>query len=268
MIMSIKRVTLFLMLLLFPILLFAQKESILGRILKKGELRVGTSASQPPYSVKAKDGKLMGYDIDLAELISEAMNVKLNFVVKPFPELLPALEKGEVDIVMSGMTITPERNAKVAFAGPYIVSGRSILAKGKRLAELDEMEEINKPTIHAVALEGSISQRFVENLTPQIKLTTVKDYESGVNMVLQDKVDLMVADYSICQLSLLRHPDADLATLEVPLTIEPVGIALPAEGFLLHNLIENHLTALQMTGVLDDLEHKWFKDGSWLIRLP
>jgi len=169
---------------------------------------------------------------------------------------------------MSGMTITPERNMKIAFAGPHIVSGKSILAKYKRLAALDEMNEVNRPAITVVALKGSNSQSFVERFAPKAKLVTTVVYEAAVQMVLKDKVDIMVADYPICALSLLRHPDAGLATLDQPLTLEPIGIALPPDSFLLHNMIENYLNALQMTGGLENLEMKWFEDGAWLIRLP
>lgn len=65
------------------------------------------------------------------------MGVRLRFVERPFAQLLPALEKGEIDVVMSGMTITPDRNLRVAFVGPYIVTGKSILAKARRLAALE-----------------------------------------------------------------------------------------------------------------------------------
>ncbi len=125
--------------------------------------------------MKSKDGQLMGYEIELANLLTNAMNLKLNFVEKPFSELLQSLEKGEIDVIMSGMTITPERNLKATFVGPYIVSGKSILAKSKRLSALDEMGEINRPTIKVAALEGSTSQRFVEKLAPKVKLVTTKD---------------------------------------------------------------------------------------------
>ncbi|MFC2088725.1 transporter substrate-binding domain-containing protein [Calditrichota bacterium] len=248
--------------------LFAQEKSAINRILKAKEIRVGTTGKQPPFTAKAKDGKLMGYEIELTKILADAMKVKLTFVEKPFAELLPALEKGELDAIMSGMTITPERNLRVAFAGPYIVSGKSILAKAKRISDLDEMGEINRPVIKAVVLEGTTSQKYVENFAPNVKLTTVSDYESGVELVLTNKVDVMVADYPICVISILRHPDEGLATLEEPLTIEPIGMALPANDFLLHNMIRNYLNALNMVGVLADLEKKWFDDGSWLIRLP
>jgi polar amino acid transport system substrate-binding protein len=251
-----------------PALLFSQDGNVLNKILKNGEFRVGTSGSQPPFTMKTKDGQLMGFEVDLAKLLTDAMNLKLKFVEKPFSELLPALEKNEVDVIMSGMTITPERNLKCSFVGPYIVSGKSVLAKSKRIYDLDEMGEINRPTIKAAALIGSTSQRFVEKLISKVELVLTQDYESAVKLVLEDKVDIMIADYPICQLSILRHPDAGLATLEEPLTIEPIGIALPPNAFQVHNLVENYLNALHISGVFENLERKWFQDGSWLIRLP
>ena len=263
-----KRILMLIIILLIPTLLFSQDGKVLNRIIKSGELRVGTSGSQPPFTMKSKDGQLMGYEIELAKLLTDAMNLKLKFVEKPFSQLLEALEKGEIDVIMSGMTITPERNLKATFVGPYIVSGKSILAKSKRLSALDEMDEINRPTIKVAALEGSTSQRFVEKLAPKVKLVTTKDYETAVNMVMEDEVDIMVADYPICLLSILRHPEAGLATLDTPLTIEPIGVALPRDAFQLHNLVENYLNGLLLGGVLQNLEVKWFQDSSWLIRLP
>jgi polar amino acid transport system substrate-binding protein len=263
-----KKYALIIIILFLPALLFPQEGKVLKQILKRGELRIGTSGSQPPFTMKAKDGQLMGYEIELAQLLTDAINLKLKFVEKPFSELLPALGKGEVDIIMSGMTITPERNLTFTFVGPYMVSGKSVLAKAKRLSALDEMEEINRPTIKVAALKGSTSQQFVEKLAPDVKLILTDAYEAGVKMVLEDAVDIMVADYPVCVLSILRHPDAGLATLETPLTLEPIGLALPPDAFQLHNLIENYLSALQLTGVLGVLEEKWFQDGSWLIRLP
>jgi len=254
--------------LLIPLLLYPQAGKVLDKILKNGELRVGTSGNQPPFTMKAKDGQLMGYEIELAKLLTDALEIKLKLVEKPFSELLPALGKGEIDVVMSGMTITPERNVKFTFVGPYILSGKSILAKAKRLSELDELGEINRGNVTVAALEGSTSQRFVETVIPNGKLTLTPDYDAAVKLVLEDKVDLMIADYPVCVLSVLRYPDSGLATLEESLTIEPIGMALPPQAFQLHNLIENYLTALEIDGVLIELEKRWFQDGSWLLRLP
>lgn len=246
----------------------AEDAPILGRIVKTGELRVGTSGSQPPYTIKTKEGALVGFEIDIAKLLARAMGVELKLVEKPFAELLPALEKGEVDLVMSGMTMTPERNLRVAFVGPYVVSGKSILTKSSTLASIREAEEIDQAQIKLAALAGSTSQRFVEKALPKATLVAAKDYDAAVKAVLDGSVDGMVADYEICALSMLRYPDAGLASLAEPLTIEPIGVALAPGDSLLLNMVENYLGALDAVGVFDELERKWFEDGSWLIQVP
>lgn len=76
---------------------------------------------------KAKDGSLKGLDIDLSRLIASSMHVKLRIVEMPFDKLISALEKGKIDMILSCMTITPQRNMRVVYVGPYFISGQSIM---------------------------------------------------------------------------------------------------------------------------------------------
>jgi len=242
---------------------------ILERIIENGVLRVGTSGNQPPFSMTDASGRLFGYEVDLAELLAKALDVELLLVKKPFPELLPALEAGEVDMVMSGMTITPERNARVAFVGPYIVSGKSILATSASLAAaIAVANEIEQRDLTVTALRDSTSEWFAEKMLPKATLVTTDDYDTAVKMVVDSKADAMMADIPICALSIMRFPDADLVTLPQPLTIEPIGVALPSGDWLLLNLIENYLDALERIEYLDILEKRWFEDDTWLVKLP
>ena len=94
------------------------KPAALDRIVGNGKLVMGTSGDMPPMSMTTKDKKVIGYDIDLGKLIADAMGVTLEVKRMSFAELLPALKSGEIDIIISGMTITPRRNLDVAFAGP------------------------------------------------------------------------------------------------------------------------------------------------------
>ncbi len=240
----------------------------LARIVAAGELRVGLSGNQPPLNVKNVAGEIIGLEADLARLLAGSMGVRVKFVQKPFSELLGALEKGEVDLVMSGMTITPERNLKVAFVGPYFVSGKSILTKSDKLAASDEASDIDSPDVTLAALDGSTSQRWVEVFVPKAKLVKVVAYDGGVQLVREGKVDAFVADYPICVLSVLRYGGEGLVTLASPLSVEPIGIALPGDDFLFVNLVENYLNALSSTGALDRLHKAWFENGAWLADLP
>jgi polar amino acid transport system substrate-binding protein len=252
---------------------FAADEStkvspVLDRILTKKELAVGTAASMPPLNMTTKDGQIVGMEMDLARLFADGMGVKLTLKPMHFNDLLPALEAGQVDMILSSMTMTPGRNLKAAFVGPYFASGKSILTKKANVGSVDEIGKMNNPEKVFVALKGSTSQMFVERLMPKAKLVLADDYGQAVEMVRNDKAVAMVADYPICMVSVYRYPDAGLITLEKPISYEPIGIALPPNDPLLVNWVQNFLNTLEKTGEMQLLLERWFKDTSWVSRLP
>jgi polar amino acid transport system substrate-binding protein len=111
---------------------------VLDRIQQRGEIIVGTAGSMPPLNMTTKEGDVIGLEADMAQAIAGAMGVKLRLETMPFAELLPSLEEGRVDMIMSGMTINSKRNLKVAFVGPYMISGKAILTKEKTIASVDD----------------------------------------------------------------------------------------------------------------------------------
>ena len=241
--------------------------SNLDRIAQRGDLRVGTAADMPPLNMLDKSGVPMGLDVDLASYMASAMGVKLSLVVKPFPDLLPALEAGEVDMVISGMTITPERNMKVAFAGPYHISGKALLTKFKSMVTSGDTSTLNSEAFAYTALKSSTAATLVETMMPNARLITAKNYEAAVDMVLSNKVDALVADYHACVLSLLRHPNQGLVSLITPFTYEPLGIAMPAGDAQMINWVTNFLNIMRETDELINLKVKWIEDPSWLSDL-
>jgi len=196
------------------------------------------------------------------------MNVKLRLKTIHFNDLLSALEGGQVDMILSSMTITPGRNLKVAFVGPYFVSGKSILTKQAHAESMSDVSKINNSDKTLVALKGSTSQTFVEKVFPKAKLVLAEDYDRAVAMLREDKVQAMVADMPICQLTAYRYKDAGLVSLTNPLSWEPLGIAIPPNDFLLLNWLQNFLNTLEKDGSLGRMGDRWFKDASWISRLP
>ena len=240
---------------------------VMDRIVAKKELVVGTAASMPPLNMTMKDGQIAGLEIDLVQMFANAMDVKLTLRTIPFAELLPALEAGRVDLVISGMTITPERNMKYAFVGPYFASGKSILTKQANIGIMKEVHQINNPGHTLTALKGSTSQMFAERFFPKAKLVLTDDYDQAVAMVRQNKAHAMVADFPICQVSVFRYPDAELATLKKPLFYEPLGMALLANDILFMNWLQNSLSTIERSGQMQALMEKWFEDASWVKQL-
>jgi polar amino acid transport system substrate-binding protein len=237
---------------------------VLSRIRANGEMVVAMSGEQPPLNTTDPSGAVIGLEPDIARLLADSLGVELRIVTKPFSELLLTLERGEADAVISGVTITPERNMRHAFVGPYFVSGKSVLAKAKTIKRLDEMRELNEPATRLAVLAGSTSEIFVSEVLPRAQMASVAAYEEGVQGILDGTFDALIADFPFCVLAVLKYPQAQLVTLSEPFTFEPLGIALPANDPLFLNLVENFLVTMEGTGRLLEMKAHWFSDGPWL----
>ncbi|HZI52862.1 MAG TPA: transporter substrate-binding domain-containing protein [Chitinophagaceae bacterium] len=266
---NMRRISVYLLISFLVVLIsvpaFSQK--VLSTILKKGEIRIGTTGNQPPFSMKAKNGELIGYEVDLANALAKNMGVKLKLVEMPFSDLLGSLKAGKIDAVMSGMTMTPERNLEVLFAGPYTLSGKSILTKATLINEISAATAATEKKYKIASLKGSTSVDFVKNYMPKHELILIDNYNDGVAMVLSGKADALVADKPICVITLMKNPGRDLVISDKPLTIEPIGMALPSDDPQFLNLAQNYITSLQLSGTLQILEKKWFQDGTWMLNV-
>jgi ABC-type amino acid transport substrate-binding protein len=250
----------------FPAAVFAGET--LQRVVDFQVLKVGMSGNQPPMTMTNREGGLMGFDVDLATALAMAMNVKLEIRQMPFGELLDALEQNKIDMVLSNVSITPERTERVSFVGPYMMSGMSILTKNSVLGDITSTDEINRENLKLIALANSTHANFVKNVAPDSTLIEASSYDEAVAMLIDGKADAMVADMTQCILAVLRFPDAGLVTLDQPLTVEPVGIAVSRNDPQFLNLVDNFLRAYEKTGVLTQLRKKWFEDDAWVAALP
>lgn len=236
----------------------AAADTALTRILERGSLVLGTSGNMPSMSQVDAAGKLTGFDIDLARIMADMMGVRLEPRVMPFAELLPALESGQVDVVISNLTITPRRNLSVAFVGPYMKSGKCIVSKSASLAEAEQSPDINVPDVRLAVMRGSTSEAFARELLPQATVVPVDDYAQAVQMVIHDEINGLLTDYPICLAALKDNPGAGLVSRFSLLTYEPIGIALPAGDAQFVNWTENYLDRMDGTGGLDELGARWF----------
>ncbi len=245
----------------------ASSSPVMDRIVSRGEIRVGVSGDMPPMNLLTKEDKIIGLDVDLATMISEAMGVKLNLQRMDFSSLLPALESGSIDMIISNMTMTPDRNLKVAFVGPYFDSGKAFLTKRTSIAQAKGLPDINSPQYTFVALKGSTSAEVIRKGAPQAKLLTAGTQNEAIQMVIDGKADGMIADYPICVVAVLGNPSAGLVSVVAPITYEPIGIAVPKGDPQLLNWLGNFLHSLQRAGYIEALKEKWFANPTWLPQM-
>jgi ABC-type amino acid transport substrate-binding protein len=234
------------------------------RIVASGRLRVGTSGVQPPLSMKDREGNLVGLDVDLARALADAMKLELVLIERPFAELLDGLGRDEYDLVISSLTITPARNARVAFAGPYLISGATFLTRKELVEELDQHSALDAPERTLGALAGSTSEALIREAFPKAKRYTTDDLSLLIPKVQSGELDGFFSDLPYVRFVLARNPDAGLAELSSSFTTEPIGIALSPGSPLLANLVQNYLNTLEYTGLLMQMKAYWLTGGEWL----
>ncbi len=239
----------------------------MDRILKKGELVIGTSGDYPPFSMKTKAGKLIGYDIDLGTLIASGMGVKVKFVETPFDRLLNSLDRGKVDMVISAMTITPKRNLHHAFIGPYFISGQSMVTAKETAVKAEKLADIDNADFTLAVPKGTTSESTARTNLKKATITVAKDMNEATQLLLTGKVKALFTDTATAFVTMLRYKEKGLVSTS-QLTYEPFGIAIKANDPLFVNYIENALGNLRGNGTLDIMIDTWFKDATWLNELP
>jgi polar amino acid transport system substrate-binding protein len=245
----------------------ASPSPVMDRVISRGELRVGISGDMPPMNMLTKDDKLIGMDVDVATMIAEAMGVKLSMQRIDFKGLLPALESGSIDMIVSNMTMTPDRNLKVAFVGPYFTSGKAFLTKRSSIAQAKGLPDLDSPQYTFVALKGSTSEAVIGKGAPKAKHLTAGTQNEAIQMVVDGKADGMIADFPICVVAVFRHPAAGLVSVVAPITYEPIGIAVPKGDPHLINWLGNFLHSLEKAGYIQELKEKWFAQPTWLPQM-
>jgi polar amino acid transport system substrate-binding protein len=241
---------------------------VLDRVFKEKELVVATTGDYPPLTAKTQKGEFIGLDIDLVTALAASLGVRLKFEQMPFDKLLPAVASGEVDMAVGGITITPARNAKVYFAGPYFVSGQTLLATEAVGAGIKGLEDVNRPGFSVAVARGTTSEQATRQLMPKARIMLADNMQAALDLVLNGQAKSMVADYPFCAVAIFRNRDKKLGTLEKPFTFEPLGIALPPNDPLWDNLVTNFLFSLEGGGKLNFLKNRWFKNPAWMRLLP
>lgn len=237
--------------------------STLESVLNAGELKVCFDAGYMPFEMKSKDGRFIGFDIDLAKHMARSIGVKYEPVNTAWDGIIPALQTGKCDIIMAGMTITPERNLKVNFAQPYIVIGQSIILSKKLEGKIKSYKDLNDPKYTVATKLGTTGAEATKKYLPKAKLDL---YDTEVDSVLQvtnGKADAFIYDFPYNAIYAAQHK-GQIEHLSKPFTYEPLGWAIRQDDPNFLNFLNNYLRQIQGDGTYDRLYDKWFKSDSWL----
>ena len=246
------------------------KKSTLNQIIQSGELRVGLEPGYMPFEMKDKKGRLIGYDIDIAKAMAKAMGVKLKIVPTAFDGIIAGLITNKFDIIISGMTITQQRNLKVNFSDSYIVVGQTVLLNKALQNEITKAKDLDNEKYTVTAKLGQTGEIVARKFFKKAKVITFDTEGEAVSEVLNGRASAFVNDQPFNVVFMDGKGKGSLVHLDTPLTYEPLGFAIRKGDPDFLNWLNNFLRQIKEDKVInlhEKLYHKWFVDTKWLKKV-
>ncbi len=231
-------------------------------IIAAGVIRIGVSADLPPFGMQGDDGKLEGYDIDVANLLAEALGVRAELLPLRSGNRVASLLTHKVDLVVANLGVNPERAKSITFSTPYApffsgiygAPGMAVSApadlQGKRVAVTrDSLEDKD---LSAMGVQGLELLRFDDN-------------QATIDAYLAGQADLVATGNVVVADLVKRQPDKAIERKFV-IHESPASIGVPRDQSHLLNWVNVFIFHAKLTGELDGLARKWF--GEPLPPLP
>ncbi|MBJ7538768.1 transporter substrate-binding domain-containing protein [Marinomonas transparens] len=239
------------------------EKSTLNEIITRGELQVCLEAGYMPFDMRDKKGNIVGFDVDIAKSMAKAMGVKIDLRNTAWDGIIPALLTSKCDLIISGMTITAERNLKVNFTDPYIVVGQSILLSSKLKGEVTSYRDLNNAKYKIATKLGTTADYATKRYMSKAKINLFETESEGALEVINGNADAFVYDLPYNAIYSAQN-EGKVVHLDTPFTYEPLGIAVRKGDPDFLNFLNNYLAQIKGDGTYDKIYQKWFASNSWL----
>ncbi|WP_163337835.1 transporter substrate-binding domain-containing protein [Desulfopila sp. IMCC35008] len=239
------------------------KDSTIEQIMKRGVLRVGMDTFQP-WAMKDKNGKLIGFEIDVATQLAEDMGVKVEFVPTAWSGIIPALLTGKFDVIIGGMGITTKRALKVNFSIPYDYSGMSIVAHKEIAAGFNSLEAFNKKDVQIAVKLGTTAAMAAKKFFPNAQLRMFDNETQAYQELRNGKVHAVVGSAPRPAYEAVDYAESLFLPLAENFTKEPIGFALRKGDPDTLSFFNSWITTKVLEGWLKERNAYWFGTKDWL----
>jgi len=220
-------------------------DTTMGKIQEAGTMTIGVKFDVPPFGLNnPQSGEVEGFDVDVGNYIADRLGVEPEFVEATSDNRIPLLVDGTIDLILSTMTITEERDLEIDFSEPYYVANGDVLVpKGSEIAGI---EDLGGQTV-CTAL-GSTYQETIKKEAPDADLRLIDRYSECLELIQTDAVDAISTDNVILTGMVIQDDSLELLNLDY--TTEPYGAGIP-EG------------DAEYKAFIDESIAEFIEDGSW-----
>ncbi|SMC27044.1 amino acid ABC transporter substrate-binding protein, PAAT family (TC 3.A.1.3.-) [Desulfacinum hydrothermale DSM 13146] len=235
------------------------RASTLNQVLQRNKLIVGMEVEYFPFEYADEKGQPIGFDVDMARLIAKELGVELEIKDIEWTGLIPSLQSGKVDLVISGMTRTLARARAVSFTDPYFVTGLCALLSVKRASDVNRVDQLNAPGRVLAVKTGTTGDLVASKRFPKATINRFKDETACVREVVTGRADAFFYD----QISIAKHhkqnPNSTIALLK-PFTYEPFAIAIRKGDADFLQWLNLFLETIKADGRYDEIFQKHLGD--------
>lgn len=233
----------------------AQTDDLLAAIQDKGEIVIAMEGTWAPWTYHDEEDQLVGYDVEVGQLIAEKLGVEATFVEGEWDGLLAGLDAGRYDMMINGVEITDDRAEKYDFTDPYAYIRTAIIVNGDN-EEITSYEDLEgKNTANTIS---STYAELAESYGAQV--TGVDDLNQTFELLLSGRIDATLNAEVTYYDYMKAHPEANLKV--AALTDEASHVAVPlrkgGESDRLQAAINEALSELNESGELYELSMKYF----------
>ncbi len=239
------------------------KSSTIENIKKRGVIKVGMDIFQP-WAMKDKNGKLIGFEIDVATRLASDMGVKVEFIPTAWSGIIPALMTKKFDVIIGGMGITPKRALQVNFTRPYEYSGMSIVASKSLAKGFDSLDDFNKPEVEIAVKLGTTAAAAAKKYLPKAKLRMFDTEPAAYQELRNGKVHAVVGSAPKPAYEAVDYSDTLFLPFEGTFTKEPIAFALRKGDPDTLAFFNSWITIVELEGWLEQRHNYWFGTKDWL----
>jgi ABC-type amino acid transport substrate-binding protein len=217
-------------------------------------LKIAISPDYPPFEYK-RDGKIVGFDVDMALIIAKELGKKLEITELEFSSLIPALQSGKVDFVASGLTVTKERKANIDFSDVYYQA--SIVGIAFPTKNIHNMDDLKGKRIGAQL--GSVMEIFAKDTKEKFTDITIASLTNNLHLLQELKlgrIDILLIEEGQVQGFLKNNPD--LISVTFPKTGSGYAIGF-RKNSTLKEQFNKVLAKLKADGTLAKQEKLWIE---------
>ncbi|HEX3500536.1 MAG TPA: transporter substrate-binding domain-containing protein [Stellaceae bacterium] len=171
--------------------------TLLDEIIARGVLRVGSTGDYKPFTfLNPATKEFEGIDIDMAASLAKALGVKLEMVKTAWPNLMADFTSGKFDVAMGGISVSLERQKKGLFTIPYMVDGKTPIARCADKDKYATIAGIDLAATRVIVNPGGTNEKFARDNFKQAPIAVYNDNVTIFDQIAGDKADVMVTDAS------------------------------------------------------------------------